>query len=165
LVSITIFPRLFSLRFLYRVLHLYSSNARKQEFSLTMSRGLSAFWIRIMCACLRQAWLSCSRLPARDTCGRWSSALTHIHTYGTDTRVVTVDQHSHAISGTWRRIEFVEITFSREPHSCNANCYPTGIRKPAMVNSSFLSNTRKRILIYHGRSAYFLSDLSTNRCD
>lgn len=35
------------------------------------------------------------------------------------------------------RIEFVEITFSRELRSRNANCYPTGIREPAMVNSNF----------------------------
>lgn len=89
-------------------------------------------------ACLRQAWLSCSRLPARDTCGRWSSA----HTY-TCTRACTcartrarvwMRQHvDHTITQRQNfaeRIEFVEITFSRAPALAQRKLLsPTGIRE------------------------------------
>lgn len=51
------------------------------ECTYTHYRSVVCMRVRVDAyACLWQAWLSCSRLPARDTCGRWSSAHTYVYT-------------------------------------------------------------------------------------
>lgn len=150
------YSHVYSPRSLHRILtplRLYDSNTRKQEFSYDALYILSANYVCV-CVCVDACVRACGRhdyrvrVCPRETHvagGRPHALHAHAHTLAathTCARAVTVDQHSHAIPGTWRRIEFVEITFSRDPRSRNANCYPTGIRKLAMVNSSFKQYTR-----------------------
>lgn len=116
------YTRFFSTRFGY------AKAGTLMEFRRSVSN------IRNMCvrdACLRQAWLSCSRL-LRETHAAGGRPHTRTH-------IACVDSHGRpALSRdtrTSRRIEFVEITFSRE-HGARATqtVIRTGNRNPRARN-------------------------------
>lgn len=95
------------------------------------------------CVCVSAAGVTIVFAFARERHMRPVVVRTHVRVHVcvrayTRADAATRRPHYHAIPGLrGERIEFVEITFSREPRSRNANCYPTGIREPAMVNSNF----------------------------